>query len=169
MTVSTGRRVEVRSTCCGLGSLPVTLFDNGGFVQSAGDLRALPRGSKNAMTRSLSSDIIHCVFTSLPDFATLLSTVLVSKSFHEVFQAHPSSILTSVAKSQIGPELQPCAIRLAHFDRGGYLASRASYVQDFPSEKRFYHDEPPVVAPHVAALVGNDSTVTELELFFSTT
>ena len=64
-------------------------------------------GPENAMTGSLSSDIIDCVFTSLPDLTTLLSTVLVSKSFHEVFQARPSSILTSVAKTQIGPELLP--------------------------------------------------------------
>ena len=121
------------------------------------------------MAGFLSSDIIHCVFASLPDFATLLSTVLVSKSFHEVFQAHPSSILASVAKTQLGPELLPCAIRLAYFDRGEYLASRADYVQNFPSEKRFFQDDAPVVASHVARLVRNESVMTELELFFSTT
>jgi len=121
------------------------------------------------MTGSLSSDIIDCVFTSLPDLATLLSTVLVCKSFHDVFQARPSSILTSVAKTQIGPELLPCAVRLATFDRGRYLKSRADYVQDFPSEEKFSHDEARVVTQHVAALVKNDSVVTELELFLSTT
>ena len=121
------------------------------------------------MTGSLSSDIIDCVFTSLPDLTTLLSTVLVSKSFHEVFQARPSSILTSVAKTQIGPELLPCAIRLATFDRGEYLKSRANYVQDFPSEAEFSHDEARVVARHVTALIKNDRVVTELELFLSTT
>ena len=115
-----------------------------------------------------SSDVIDCVFTSLPDFATLLSTILVSKSFHEVFQAHPSSILTSVAKTQIGPELLPCAIRLAHFDRNKYLASRASYVQDFPSERKFTKNEAPEVATLVAALDKNNSVVVEMELFFST-
>jgi len=116
-----------------------------------------------------SSDIIDCVFTSLPNFATLLSTVLVSKSFYEVFQAHPSSILTSVAKTQIGPELLPCAIRLAHFDRNEYTASRTNYVQDFPSEKAFSDNEAPEVTTHVAALAKNDRIVVELELFFSTT
>ena len=121
------------------------------------------------MAPPLSPDIIDCVFTSLPDFLTLLSAILVSKSFHRVFQAHPSSILTSVAKTQIGPELLPCAIRLAHFDRDEYLASRADYVQDFPSERKFSHNEAPTVAPYIAALVKNDSVVTELELFFSTT
>jgi len=118
------------------------------------------------MTRSLSSDIIDCLFTSLPNFTTLLSTVLVSKSFREVFQARPSSILTSVAKTQIGPELLPCAIRLATFDRGEYLTSRVNYVQNFPSEGKF---EVRVVAQHAAALVKNDRVVMELELFLSTT
>jgi len=120
------------------------------------------------MAPPLSSDIIDCVLTSLPDFATLFSTILVSKSFHEIFQAHPSSILTSVATTQIGPEVLPCAIRLAHFNRDEYLVSRANYVQDFPPERGFSHTGAPVVTPHVAKLVKNDSVVRELELFFST-
>ena len=116
-----------------------------------------------------SSDIIDCVFTSLPDFPTLLSTILVSKSFHDVFQVHPSSILTSVAKTQIGPELFPCAIRLALFDRNEYTTSRASYVQDFPSERKFPQNEAPEVTTHVAAaLAKNERIVVELELLFST-
>jgi len=114
-----------------------------------------------------SPDIIHCVFTSLPDFATLFSAILVSKSFHEVFQAHPSSILASVTKTQIGPELLPCAIRLAHSDRNKYLASRADYVQGFPS-KKFSHNDASEITSHVVALARNDSAVIELELFFST-
>ena len=121
------------------------------------------------MAAAPSPDIIDRVFTSLPDFATLFSTILVSKSFHEVFQAHPSSILASAAKAQIGPELLPCAIRLAHFDRNEYLASRANYVQDFPSEKRLSHNDASEITPHVAALARNDSVVEELERFFSTT
>jgi hypothetical protein len=121
------------------------------------------------MALPLSSDIIDCVFTSLPDIATLLSTILVSKSFHEIFQAHPSSILTSVATTQIGPALLPCAIRLAHFNKDEYLASRAKYVQDFPSERKFSHKEAPVLTPYVAAVAKNDGVVTELELFFGIT
>jgi len=121
------------------------------------------------MVAPLSPDIIDCVFTSLPDFATLLSTILVSKSFHGVFQAHPNSILTSVARTHIGFELLPCALRLLHFNRDEYLASREDYVGDFPLERKFSHNEVPVVAPYVAALAKNDRVVTELELFFSTT
>jgi len=120
------------------------------------------------MAPPLSSDIIDCVLTSLPDFATLLSTTLVSKSFHEIFQAHPSSILTSVATTQIGPEVLPCAIRLAHFNRDEYLASRFNYVQDFPLERKFSHTEAPAVTSYVATLVKNDSVLRELEIFFST-
>jgi len=116
-----------------------------------------------------SPDIIDCVFTSLPDFATLFSTILVSKSFHEVFQAHPSSILTSVAKTQFGPELFPCAVRLAHFDRDEYTASRTNYVQAFPSERKFPQNEAPEVTTHIAAaLAKNERVAVELELFFST-
>ena len=123
------------------------------------------------MALSLSSDIIDCLFRSLPDFATLRSTILVSKSFHETFQAHPSSILASVAKTQIGPECLPCAIRLAHFDRDEYLESRTNYVQNFPAERKFSSNESASAAthPYIAALIRNDSVVTELELLFSTT
>jgi len=121
------------------------------------------------MVAPLSPDIIDCVFTSLPDFATLLSTILVSKSFHSAFQAHPNFIITSVARTHIGPELLPCALRLAHFNRDEYLTSRENYVRDFPSERKFSHNETQVVAPYVAALAEKDRVVTELELFFSTT
>src|SRR5579872_691944 len=93
------------------------------------------------MPSPLTSDIIDCILTSLPDFPTLLSAILVSKSFHEVFQAHPSSILTSVTATKIGPELLPYAVRLEHFNRGEYLASRAKYVQSFPSEKQLSNIE----------------------------
>jgi len=122
-----------------------------------------------SMSPSLSSDIIDYLLTSLPDSGTLLSTILVSKSFYDVFQAHPSSIITSVATNQIGPELLPCAIRLAHFNRDEYLASRANYVQNFPPEREFSHNETQATTPHLAALIKNDSVVTELEVFFSTT
>jgi len=118
---------------------------------------------------SLSSDAIDYLLMLLPDSGTLLSTILVSKSFYEAFQAHPNSILTSVAKNQIGPELLPRAIRLAHFNRDEYLASRANYVQNFPLERKFSRSEAQVVTSHPAALIKNDDVVTELELFFSTT
>ena len=95
--------------------------------------------------------------------------ILVSKSFYEAFQAHPNSILTSVATNQIGPELLPCAIRLAHFNRDEYLASRTNYVQNFPLKRKFSRNETQVVTPRLEILIKNDNVVTELELFFSTT
>ena len=122
-----------------------------------------------SMPPSLSSDIIDYLLTLLPDSGTLLSTILVSKSFCEAFQAHPNSILASVATNQIGPELLPCAMRLAHFNRDEYLASRANYVQNFPLERKFSCNEAQVITPHLAALIKNDKVVTEMELFFSTT
>ncbi|KAF9786111.1 hypothetical protein BJ322DRAFT_1058049 [Thelephora terrestris] len=120
------------------------------------------------MAPPLSSDILYCVLTSLPDFATLLSGILISKAFHQVFQAHPNSTLISVAATQIGPEVLPCAIRLAHFNRDEYLTSRAAYVRGFPSERMFTHTEASEVTPYVGALAKNDIIVRELELFFST-
>lgn len=121
------------------------------------------------MAPPLSSDVIDYLLTLLPDAGTLLSTILVSKSFYEVFQARPRSTLTSVATNQIGPELLPSAIRLVRFNKDEYLASRVNYVQNFPSEKKFSYNEPPVVASHFTALAKNDNVVTELEVFFSTT
>ena len=121
------------------------------------------------MAFHLSPDIIDHVLVSLPDFATLLSTILVSKSFHQVFKAHPGSTLISVAATQIGPEVLPCALRLAHFKRYDYLASRATYVQEFPLERDFSHTEALVATSYVGALARNDRVVRELELFFSTT
>ena len=121
------------------------------------------------MAFPLTSDVIDCVLTSLPDLPTLLSTILVSKSFYEAFQAHPGSTLISVAATQIGHEVLPFAIRLAHFNRDDYLASRITYVQDFPSEGKFSHTEAPAVTSYIGALARNNSIVRELELFFSIT
>ena len=121
------------------------------------------------MTLPLSSDAIDCVLTSLPDFATLRSTILVSRSFHEVFQAHPSSILATVAATHIGPEVLSCALRLAHFNRDEYLRSRANYVRNFPLEGKFSHIKASEITRRIATLAGNDSVLRELELYFSIT
>jgi hypothetical protein len=121
------------------------------------------------MAPPLSSDVIDCVLTSLPDFTTLFSTILASRTFYEVFRAHPSSTLASVATTLIGSEVLPCAIRLAHFNRGEYLASRTTYVQGFPSEKKFSRAETPDVAIYTRDLSKNDDVARELELFFSFT
>jgi hypothetical protein len=121
------------------------------------------------MTLPLSSDAIDCVLTSLPDFAALRSTILASRSFHEVFQAHPSSILASVATTHIGSEVLSCALRLAHFKRDEYLQSRANYVRNFPLEGKFSHTEASEFTRRIATLASNDSVVRELELFFSIT
>ena len=119
------------------------------------------------MAPPLSSDIIDCVLTSLPDFTTLFSTILVSRSFYEVFRAHPTSTLASVAATLIGSEVLQCAIRLAHFNRDEYLESRTAYVQGFPSEGKFSRADTPDFTLYARALSENDSVARELELFFS--
>ena len=116
----------------------------------------------------LTSDIVDHVLTSLPDFASLLSAILVSKLFHRVFQAHPSSIITSVAVTQIGFEVLPCAHRLARFNRTKFLTSRTTYVERFPPERDFSPTKAPALTQHVRALGVNDDVVRELEIHYST-
>lgn len=116
----------------------------------------------------LTSDIVDHVLTSLPDFASLFSAILVSRLFHRVFQAHPSSILTSVAETQIGSEVLPCALRLARFDRARYLTSRTTYVERFPSEREISPTKAPALVLHARAPAMNDDVVRELEIHYST-
>lgn len=58
----------------------------------------------------LDDDIVDRILTWLPDFYTLKSTILVSKSIHTVFEAHPKSIIRAVAYNLVGPAL-PQALR----------------------------------------------------------
>ncbi|KAH7923083.1 hypothetical protein BV22DRAFT_1036762 [Leucogyrophana mollusca] len=57
------------------------------------------------------ADLTDRILTSLPDFKTLQSTILTSKSIYSVFRNRPHSIVRAVAYNQIGPAL-PQAVRL---------------------------------------------------------
>jgi hypothetical protein len=46
-------------------------------------------GSYNGLL--LDDDILDRIMTFCPTFGTLQSTILVSKAFHRVFQAHPKA------------------------------------------------------------------------------
>ncbi|KAI0359090.1 hypothetical protein OH77DRAFT_1420643 [Trametes cingulata] len=62
----------------------------------------------------MSSDIVHEILTSIPDFQTLSAAIRVSKAFYDVFQAHPKLITHAIARNVVGPAL-PQAARLAHY------------------------------------------------------
>ncbi|KAK1235943.1 hypothetical protein PQX77_000810 [Marasmius sp. AFHP31] len=65
---------------------------------------------------SLDDDIINHVLTSLPDFDSLKATILSTKSFYNVYKAHPNSIRRAVAENVVGPAL-PEALRVVrHHD-----------------------------------------------------
>lgn len=50
-------------------------------------------------------DIVDRILTFSPSFDALQSTILVSKSFRDVFQARPNSIIRTVAYNVVGPAL----------------------------------------------------------------
>ncbi|KAJ7261073.1 hypothetical protein C8J57DRAFT_472549 [Mycena rebaudengoi] len=62
----------------------------------------------------LDDDIIDRIMTFCPTFGTLQSTILVSKAFYRVFQAHPKSITRAVAYIAVGPAL-PQALRVVRY------------------------------------------------------
>ena len=51
----------------------------------------------------LPADLIDRILTYLPDFDTLFSTILVSKSIYNVFKIRPSSIKAAVTDNVVGP------------------------------------------------------------------
>ncbi|KIK69769.1 hypothetical protein GYMLUDRAFT_34162 [Collybiopsis luxurians FD-317 M1] len=58
----------------------------------------------------VSDDIIERILMFMPSFPSLLATILTAKSFYQVFQTHPKSIMRSVAYNITGPAL-PQALR----------------------------------------------------------
>ncbi|THV03001.1 hypothetical protein K435DRAFT_962671 [Dendrothele bispora CBS 962.96] len=62
----------------------------------------------------LDDDIIDRVLQFCPTFETLRSAILTSKSFYNVYQAHPRSLLRAVAYNVTGPTL-PQALRVVRY------------------------------------------------------
>ncbi|THV03004.1 hypothetical protein K435DRAFT_836065 [Dendrothele bispora CBS 962.96] len=81
-------------------------------------------------------DIIDHILQFCPTFLTLRSAILTSKSFYNVYQAHPHSLLLAVACNVIGPAL-PQALRVVRYrspesapnDTNGGVADEASGSQ----------------------------------------
>ncbi|KAJ7825568.1 hypothetical protein B0H14DRAFT_2517836 [Mycena olivaceomarginata] len=62
----------------------------------------------------VTDDVVDLILTLCPTFATLQSTILVSKAFYEVFKLREKSIIWAVAYNVIGPAL-PQALRVARY------------------------------------------------------
>ncbi|KAH7910115.1 hypothetical protein BJ138DRAFT_1009494 [Hygrophoropsis aurantiaca] len=62
------------------------------------------------------ADVTDGILSSLPDFNTLHSAILTSKSIYTVFHDRPHSTIRAVAFNQIGPAL-PQALRLVRCER----------------------------------------------------
>ncbi|KAJ6483155.1 hypothetical protein C8R45DRAFT_1000732 [Mycena sanguinolenta] len=113
----------------------------------------------------LDDDIVDRIMTFCPTFDTLRSTVLVSKAFYRIFQAHPKSITRAVSYNIVGPAL-PQALRVIRYPYHEYtldsdpLAVAAAY----PEEPR------PVVIPREEqVLLENSQVVAVLEDVYSRT
>ncbi|KAJ6465533.1 hypothetical protein C8R47DRAFT_991485 [Mycena vitilis] len=63
----------------------------------------------------LPNDILDRIFQWLPTFQTLSAAKLVSKTWYQVFQTHPKSIVRSVATNVLGPVAE--AIRALRYPR----------------------------------------------------
>ncbi|KAJ3789624.1 hypothetical protein GGU10DRAFT_371977 [Lentinula aff. detonsa] len=62
----------------------------------------------------LPDDIISQILQYSPSYSTLLSTLLTTKSFYRVFQAHPNSILHAINFREIGPSY-PLSLRRVRY------------------------------------------------------
>ncbi|KAF7346975.1 hypothetical protein MVEN_01450300 [Mycena venus] len=78
--------------------------------------KAGPKNKKKEKPKTprLDDDVVDLIMTLCPTFATLQSTILVSKAFHGVFKSREKSIIWAVALNAIGPAL-PQALRVARY------------------------------------------------------
>jgi hypothetical protein len=68
----------------------------------------------------LHNDLIDRLLTFSPDFQTLGAAILTTRSFYEIFKAHPASILRAVAANET--KAFGAAIRLVRFIPGQHLS-----------------------------------------------
>ncbi|KAI0374460.1 hypothetical protein BV20DRAFT_1011510 [Pilatotrama ljubarskyi] len=115
---------------------------------------------------TMSSDIVHEILISLPDFKTLSAAITVSKAFYDVFQIHPKSITHAVARNVVGPAL-PQAARLAHYVHQRSSDNDDSRVQLLPDESQF-QDSQWRLDRHIAGTLEEHArAVRTLEDFYS--
>lgn len=109
----------------------------------------------------VSSDVIHQLLVSVPDFKGLRSLLLTSKPFHDAFEAHPQGILRDIAFNKVGAAL-PQALRLVRCEAGSY---RNKHVADLPLEKDTM--EQPITRREARALAENAQVAYAFEDLFS--
>ncbi|KAF7344101.1 hypothetical protein MVEN_01699800 [Mycena venus] len=121
-------------------------------------------GSYNGLP--LDDDILDRIMTFCPTFGTLQSTILVSKAFHRVFQAHPKSINRSVAYNIVGPAL-PQALRVVRYPYDGYTSDGdpSTMAEVCPED----HDPSVITAEEKETLQENSRVVAVLEDIYSLT
>ncbi|KAH8823317.1 hypothetical protein DL96DRAFT_1683440 [Flagelloscypha sp. PMI_526] len=97
---------------------------------------------------SLNMDLIDLIFSHLPDFKTLRSTILISKQFSLVFHKHPKSIVRRIALKVAGPPLDDF-LTLVRFEKSAFDWDIPEFEDQSDEEDalsdRFvrYHDELP--------------------------
>ncbi|KAJ7681985.1 hypothetical protein DFH06DRAFT_1159929 [Mycena polygramma] len=101
---------------------------------------------------ALPHDILDRIFQWLPTFQTLSAAKLVSKTWYQVFQTHPKSIVRSVATNVLGPVAE--AIRVLRYFR-----------DDAANEDRFDIDA--LSQEEYRSLQENAAVVRKLEEAFS--
>jgi hypothetical protein len=112
----------------------------------------------NASRPTLSDDLIYCIFTFLPNFEALRSTLRASKTFYTVFEAHPQSIVRDIAFNQFGPAL-PQALRLVRCQSRNYEPAKLLEVDVVT--------HPPITPKEARMLAFNARVVRALEDLFS--
>ncbi|KAG6830025.1 hypothetical protein H0H92_002553 [Tricholoma furcatifolium] len=76
-------------------------------------------------------DVLDSILLFLPDFSTLLATILSCKSFNRVFNSHSKTILRSVLYNRMGPAL-PQALRVLRYKSPSTSGEDTSEPTDAP-------------------------------------
>ncbi|KAJ7596041.1 hypothetical protein C8J56DRAFT_1043138 [Mycena floridula] len=108
----------------------------------------------------LDDDIIDRILFFAPTFADLKACILVSKSFYNVFDAHPNSIVRAVAYNIAGPALRQ-AMRTARYQLAN---DNESADKTLPEDR----DEiSPIKTDEIRTIVEYAKTASDLEAIFS--
>ncbi|KAL0061801.1 hypothetical protein AAF712_011318 [Marasmius tenuissimus] len=105
----------------------------------------------------LDDDILNHILTFLPDFYSLKATILSTKTFYDVYKAHPNSIRRAVAENVVGPALPEALRFVRHRD-----------PKDLETEDEVEADESaPIMEEEIPELVENARMFRVLEDVFS--
>ncbi|KAF9220579.1 hypothetical protein BS17DRAFT_786780 [Gyrodon lividus] len=110
----------------------------------------------------INADLVDHILTSLPDFTTLTSTIVICRAVHNVYRAHPNSVQRAVAYNLVGETL-PDAVRYVRCKRDGMTLK--------PANELFGEDEfaknPTLLKEEINHLITISKHGKELEALFS--